>query len=408
MLKKRSFKGTATLAAFIIPLILISAGPAASKTDHTLEIPSFHRIAVEFIRASEKLGAILIGKKEFKTRPMRAVLAKTKPARETSRTPSKAATPAVEPAPKPTAATVRATELDAAVPRIQISGPGDFVAGLDQGRREVFSASKTPAVAYSEGKYFLIESDKTLAVSTTPIKFAPAAGGSFLTLPSFVDMNWNGTVNLNAFRGTLEVVYSATSDRLWVVNELKLEDYLRGIAEAKHDSPDEHLRTMAILSRSYVVHHYSAGGRHDGEPFHLKNSRNGNGDDQVYRGYYAETRQPRIARAAADTAGIVVTYNGAPVITPYSSRADGRTRSPAEAGWNVDWPWVVSVPDPDTAGMTRLGHGVGLSGYGSRKRAERGDSAAEITGYYFPGTALGRTETASTDVRVSIYSIAPR
>jgi len=146
------------------------------------------------------------------------------------------------------------------------------------------------------------------------------------------------------------------------------------------------------------------GGRHPGEPFHLKNSRNGNGDDQVYRGQMSETRQPQIAKAAGDTAGTVVTYQGTPVITPYSTRADGRTRSPEEAGWKVNWPWVKSVPDPDTAGMSRLGHGVGLSAYGSRKRAERGDNHAQILAYYFPGTSLGQVDTGSRGLRVAIYS----
>ena len=236
-----------------------------------------------------------------------------------------------------------------------------------------------------------------------PIKFMPAAAGTALALPGYVDMNWNNTVNLNWFRGLIEIAYSNKSNRLWAINELYLEDYLRGIAEAKHDAPVEHLKVMSILARSYAVHHLANGGRHEGEPFHLKNSRNNNGDDQVYRGYLAEIRQPRIAQAAASTAGQVVTYRGRTVITPYSSRPSGRTRSPAEAGWNVDWPWVVPVPDPDTVGMTRIGHGVGLSGYGSRKRAERGDTATQITGYYFTGTSIGKIDTSSQLVRVTIF-----
>ena len=92
------------------------------------------------------------------------------------------------------------------------------------------------------------------------------------------------------------------------------------------------------------------------------------------------------------------------VITPYSSNPGGRTRTPKEAGWNYDWPWVQSVPDPDTVGMRRNGHGVGLSGYGSRKRAERGDTAAQILSYYFPGTAIGVVPTAGATIRIAIYA----
>ena len=280
---------------------------------------------------------------------------------------------------------------------------GTFIAKTAGKELASFDKNQRPTVGYSNNRYYLAENDRTIVVSDKPIEFQPKASGTALSLPGYTDMNWNNTVNLNWFRGSIEMVYSSISHRLWAVNELYLEDYLRGIAEAKHDSSKEHLKVMAIVARSYAVHHLANGGRHQGEPFQLKNSRNGNGDDQVYRGYMAEQRQPRIAQAAADTAGVVVTFEGRTVITPYSSRPSGRTRSPAEAGWNVDWPWVVSVPDPDTAGMTRVGHGVGLSGYGSRARAERGETAAQILAYYFPGTTLGQAATANQKVRVSIY-----
>lgn len=286
---------------------------------------------------------------------------------------------------------------------LPVSASGAFAAVVPGAGRATFKKDQEVKVAYRDGTYYLIQDRQVTATSKSPIKFSPSGSGSFLNLPGYTDLNWNQTVNLNSFRGNIEIVHSGKSKTLWAVNELGLEDYLRGIAEASHDSPVEHLRVMAIVSRSYAVHHLSNGGRHAGEPFHMKNSQNGNGDDQVYRGYSAEQRLPRIAKAAGDTKGTVVTYQGKPVITPYSTRASGRTRSPAEAGWNYDWPWIKSVPDPDTEGMTRLGHGVGLSGYGSLKRAERGDSAAVILGYYFPGSSLGQVDTSSQTIRVSIY-----
>ncbi len=294
--------------------------------------------------------------------------------------------------------------LNASAPRIEVGASGQVVAEAAGTKLAEFSREQKPAIGYWENRYFLVEGGQTLAVSDAPIQIRPKTAGTALTLPGYTDMNWNNTVNLNWFRGSIEVVRSPISGRLWAVSELYLEEYLRGIAEAQHSASMEHLKVMAIVSRSYAVHHLAKGGRHQGEPFHLKNSRNGNGDDQVYRGYLSESRQPRIAQAAADTAGVVVTYNGNPVITPYSSNPGGRTRSPKEAGWNVDWPWVVSVPDPDTAGMSRLGHGVGLSGEGSRRRAERGETAAQIITYYFPGASLGRAATANQTVRVSIFS----
>lgn len=295
--------------------------------------------------------------------------------------------------------------IPATAARMNVSGSGPFAAEVPDAGRKDFAANQAVAVGYAGGTYYLLQDGQTVATSKKPIKVVPS-GGTILNLPDFKDPNWNNTANLNSFRGNLEFAYSSQSKQLWAVNEIGVEDYLHGIAEAAEDAPEEHLKVMAIVSRSYVVHHLAGGGRHPGEPYQLKNSRNGNGDDQVYRGYTAETRQPRIAKAVGDTAGTVVTYQGEPVITPYSTCPGGRTRSPAEAGWKVNWPWCQAMDDPDTAGMAQNGHGVGLSGIGSRKRAERGEAAAQILGYYFQGSGLGQADTSGKIVRVAIYGVA--
>lgn len=284
----------------------------------------------------------------------------------------------------------------------EVSGPELRV--VDHRSKVIAEAAGSVSLKYSGGRYYALSAGKKIAESANPLRVMPGSGEA-LALPGYTDLNWNKSVNLNRFRGSLELVLSAKTGKLCVVNELNVEDYIAGVSEASADAPTEHLKVMADISRSYAWWHLVRGGRHTGEPFHLKNSRGGNGDDQIYQGYLAETRLPRYAAAARATAGEVVTFNGQPVITPYSTRANGRTRSPAEALWKVDWPWVVSVPDPDTAGMSRLGHGVGLSGYGSRKRAERGNSHQEILKYYFPGTGLGFVDSSKAMIRVSIYSL---
>ena len=401
------------VTAVLLPLLWVTVISAPANAEAGPVRPSFSRLTRPLLALSKRLDATLFSADDGRTRKtrLRAVKIRIKETTETlaavdtGKTDEKAGSgkKRAEPA-KIAARTDYAKEpLPTGAPRIEVGASGTFVAKTDGKELASFEKNQRPAAGYSNNRYYLAEGGRTIVVSDKPIEFEPKAAGTALSLPGYTDMNWNNTVNLNWFRGSVEMAYSPVSNRLWAVNELYFEDYLRGIAEAHHDAPEEHLKVMAIVSRSYAVHHLANGGRHPGEPFHLKNSRNGNGDDQVYRGYMAEQRQPRIAQAASDTAGVVVTYEGRPVITPYSSRPSGRTRSPAEAGWNVVWPWVVSVPDPDTAGMTRLGHGVGLSGYGSRTRAERGEAAAQILAYYFPGTTLGQAATANQKVRVSIY-----
>jgi len=380
------------VAILIISLVLLSLAPViAAARPNKQNQTTFGRLVSKVRQATHRWGRLVSGRggrAGARAEPLVAV--KAVPKGEAGQTAS-----VFKPTPTP--------PMPAGTPEVAVSGSGAFAADVAEAGRMNFAANQTVAVGYAGGTYYLLQGGRTLATSNRPIKLTPVVPGAILSLPDYKDPNWNNMANLNAFRGNIEVAYSAKSGQLWAVNELSVEDYLRGMAEASADAPEEHLKVMAIVSRSYVVHHLAGGGRHPGEPFQLKNSRNGNGDDQVYRGYNAETRQPRIAKSVGDTAGTVVTYQGKPVITPYSTCPGGRTLSPAEARWNVDWPWVRSVPDPDTAGMPRNGHGVGLSGIGSRKRAERGETAAQILGYYFSGTSLGQVDTAGQIVRVSIY-----
>jgi peptidoglycan hydrolase-like amidase len=218
--------------------------------------------------------------------------------------------------------------------------------------------------------------------------------------------SWNPSLDDNKFRGAIEVRYSSVSNKVWVVNELPLEYYMWGIAETSSGAPVEYLKTMTLAARSYAVWHLDRGGKHgSSEIFHLKNSRNGNGDDQVYKGYGLEARFPDLVTAVNSTAGQVVTYGGAVAMTPYYSNSDGRTRSAQEA-WGVTyWPWLQSVADPDCNGMSMNGHGVGISAVGALARANRGDSYQTILGYYYQGIGIQTVDTVRS-IRIAITSVS--
>jgi len=255
-------------------------------------------------------------------------------------------------------------------------------------------------VKYWQGKYYIKNANTVFSTTT-----APRFEGGVIKVVSYNDIpSWNTSLNYNEFRGVIEVVYSSTSNKLWVVNELSLEDYLKGIAETSSSSPPEHLKTMTVAARSYAYWHIIRGGKHKGEPFHLKNSHNGNGDDQQYKGYGLEKRFPQLVQAVEQTKGEVIAYNGSVALTTYFSRSDGRTRSAQEV-WGWTWaPWLVSVSDPDCVGMTLSGHGVGLSGYGSLKKAERGEDYKSILSYYYKNTSIMKVDNPL--IRVAIYGIS--
>jgi len=163
---------------------------------------------------------------------------------------------------------------------------------------------------------------------------------------------------------------------------------------------------MSVIARTYALWHVNRGGKHLGEPFHLKNSRKGNGNDQVYKGYGLEKRFSKQAQAVTETKDQVVTYQNELAVTPYFSCSDGRTRSAAEVGWYSGWPWLISVSDPYGGGCTvgvNGNHGVGLSGKGSVGYAAIGKLYDWIIKHYYTGTEVSETGDDAKLIRVSIY-----
>ncbi|OGF21363.1 hypothetical protein A2316_03785 [Candidatus Falkowbacteria bacterium RIFOXYB2_FULL_38_15] len=195
---------------------------------------------------------------------------------------------------------------------------------------------------------------------------------------------WNTSINDNKFRGALELRYSEGRNKLYLINELSLESYMRGIAEASNYLPQEFLKALIIAARTYAKYNLDIGGKHPAAYFTLNASAN----DQVYRGYSSELRLPNVMKAVEETRGMMATYNGEIVVTPYFSQSDGRTRAWEEVWWGSGKPWLVSKADPYCTGRTMLGHGVGFSAYGARKMADAGKNFEEILKYYFTGIEL--------------------
>ncbi|HTM68518.1 MAG TPA: SpoIID/LytB domain-containing protein [Candidatus Binatia bacterium] len=195
---------------------------------------------------------------------------------------------------------------------------------------------------------------------------------------------WDPTINFNKYRGKLRVHYMRATQKLWVVEELPVEDYLRGLAETSNGSNYEFQKALVTAARTYALFVMSLGGKHASEYFDL----NTTGNDQVYKGYVSEQVRPNVARAAEETRGKVVTYGGELVVTPYFSRSDGRTRSWTEVWGGKVHPWLLSKDAPYDRGKELWGHGVGLSASDALGRADAGASWTEILKYYYSGVEL--------------------
>jgi len=196
--------------------------------------------------------------------------------------------------------------------------------------------------------------------------------------------SWNTA--WNRFRGVLEC--TIINGELVLINELPLEDYMAGLSEQPDTEHFEKQRAFAVAARSYAAYYMQDGHtKFAGMPYH--------GSDtgvsfQSYSGVTSEQRNPNWIRAVIDTADLALTKDNQIVKAAYFSSDDGRTRTPAENGWN-NFPFsevFSSKPDPWCKGMRLHGHGVGMSGCGAKAQAAEGKTAEQILRYYYPGTVL--------------------
>ncbi|KKU80562.1 MAG: N-acetylmuramoyl-L-alanine amidase family 2 [Candidatus Peregrinibacteria bacterium GW2011_GWA2_47_7] len=235
----------------------------------------------------------------------------------------------------------------------------------------------------SDGKYRLTLGEKVKRV-TGPIRMQTVSNDGYIALKNFERRPaWNKKINDNIFSGIVEII---TEDgKLRAVNELPLEDYLKGLAEVSNDEYPEKIKAITVAARSYAVYYMTQGVKFPGKPYHLDDDPE---NTQKYLGRGVTKRADKIVQAVDATRGQVVTYNGKVIKTPYFSQSDGKTRSGKEVfGWD-NTPYLQSVPDPACLGKTLKGHGVGMSGCGARAMAEEGKTYREIIKYYYKGVEI--------------------
>jgi stage II sporulation protein D len=154
-----------------------------------------------------------------------------------------------------------------------------------------------------------------------------ALRGIKVSAPVFVSVNGKG------YRGVVEI--SAAEKGLQVVNELPLEDYLVGLINCEISSqwPMEAVKAQAVIARSYAIFQRDA---RKGAPYHLESTVM----DQVYEG--CDIEDSRAARGVKETAGEVLTFNGAIIQAFYHSNCGGHTEA-SENVWGYKLPYLTGV-----------------------------------------------------------------
>ena len=143
------------------------------------------------------------------------------------------------------------------------------------------------------------------------------------------------TVNGRAFRGTFELAPDDEGDMV-VVNTVSTHDYLASVVGSEEPSSweAEALAAQAIAARTYLYTHLAKHKSYDLE---------GDTRDQEYDGMANEDSRTRAA--VERTAGLVVTYGGAPIEALYSANAGGITED-SETVFANALPYLRSVPSP--------------------------------------------------------------
>lgn len=217
------------------------------------------------------------------------------------------------------------------------------------------------------------------------------------TIHTYTDHGWAAPgaapPNDNRFRGALEIT-QAQDGTFWLINELPIEDYLKGIAEMANGEQEEYAQAFIIAARSYAAHYLAQGGKRPAEPFHMRRTT----ADQWYKGYGFELRATDAKVAAEATRGIVAEYQGAPIIAAYSSGAPGPTLSACElwGGKFCDPAFDYldgGVGDPEGTAYKYAAcggavHCVGMDTAGARRMITLGADAQAVLETYYPGATL--------------------
>jgi peptidoglycan hydrolase-like amidase len=231
-----------------------------------------------------------------------------------------------------------------------------------------------------------------------------------LTVPGRFHRAYKGQLQITARGG--ELIPVVLMDRETAVEAIVA-------SEMPSDAPLEALKAQAVATRSFLA----VGPRHLGFDFcdttHC----------QYMRSPMAATL--RVREAVRSTEGLILKWRNRPVAALYSSRCGGRTRTPRQAGIDLDpgdgypyysvecrwchthplrpgeqvygvrngirpqWGWSalrsetdVQTPGPDAAQVRAGGHSIGMCQHGAIGMAQSGADFRSILMHYYPNTDL--------------------
>lgn len=179
------------------------------------------------------------------------------------------------------------------------------------------------------------------------------------------------------YRGKL--IVKNINGSLTVINDIPLEEYIRGVVPSEMPSNWEYeaLKAQAIAARSYALANLGKQAKYG---YDLKD----NTEDQAYGGASSET--DRTNKAVMETSGLVLTYDMKIISAYYSASAGGYTNTNA---WGGNLPYLHSVFSFDD-NVAKNGHGVGMSQHGANNLAKQGYNAYQILQYFYQNVKFAK------------------
>lgn len=258
----------------------------------------------------------------------------------------------------------------------------DFVYEVWSGDKSwgILNPGQTVHLSYAKGLYTVKSTDLEFG-SKEYIRLVPQDPSSFFTIINYSRLvAGRNKVNFNAYRGVLEYRFSPKSSLPYIINELPLEMYVKGVTEVSDGTPAEFMKALSVAARSYAYALISKIPATEKRLFDVYATT----VDQLYLGYNSEKTMPNFVVAATATAGELVTYEKNPVIIFYFTRSNGKTKS-----GGLSRPWLRSVEAKYDKGKAQLGHGIGMSNQDALRRVLKdGWDYKKILEYYYTGTMV--------------------
>ena len=168
---------------------------------------------------------------------------------------------------------------------------------------------------------------------TSPMRAEPVDPATVTTVSNLADGS-----PFNQYRGALMIKNSGATGT-YLVNDINMEDYLRGLAEVPDSWPLEAIKAQVVAARTYA---YRRVLNPPNPVFNVYDDTR----SQVYNGYQNEVAKPNHTVAVGQTWRQIVSYGGGVADVYYSSDNGGTMASNQEAWGGSPLPYLVTKDDP--------------------------------------------------------------